>query len=114
MAACLVYFDTKYAQGVELLPSTSATTTGVWFDTTELASGSIEFILAGTATLQLRGSNAQTKPADAADGTQIDVDITATVIRSIEHCPRYLKVKVSAWSSGACTANAVLHKHASS
>ena len=91
----------RFGQLFKLIDAVSATSDGVWIDATMLQHGSIEVTIATTATVQLRGSNAASKPANSADGFQIGSDITASGGFAIEHLPRFLKAKISAHTSGA-------------
>jgi hypothetical protein len=85
---------------VKLIDAAASTDNGVWIDTGQLDHGSIHIIIATTATVQIRGSDAATVPANATDGYQVGSDVTATGGFDISNLPRWLKAKVSAWTSG--------------
>lgn len=83
----------------------TATSTGSWIDmgigkwawnkaTIEVAQGT------WVATIQVRGSNAPTKPTDDTLGTQIGANITAPGFVGVDPLPRWLKVVVSGFTSG--------------
>jgi hypothetical protein len=93
-----------------LLDNVTSTDNGVWIDTTVYPEGSIHVKIANTATVQLRGSDDPTKPADASHELQIDSDITASDLYSILHLPRWLKARVSAHTSGRVDVWAVLRR----
>jgi hypothetical protein len=81
---------------VMLLDGCTAAGTGTWVDVgpdrKELNIHYIGLTAAG-ATVQLRGSNAKTKPADSEDGVQLGVDITADDINVQTTKPRWIKAK---------------------
>jgi hypothetical protein len=87
-----------------------ATNTGTWMDASEFSWGSVEIIISDTATVQLMGLDIAAKPTDATDGRQIGSDITATQLYSLEHPPRWIKAKVSAWSAGTVDVRATLRR----
>lgn len=78
----------------------AATNNGVWIDSGAFDTGSIDVVISNTATVQIRGSDAPTRPADTAHGNQIGTDITASSIYSIQQPPRWLKARVSAYTNG--------------
>lgn len=93
-----------------LIDAVTGTSDGVWIDTSVYPEGSIHVKIAGTATVQVRGSDDPTKPANSAHEVQVDSDITATDLLSILHLPRWLKARISAHSSGQVDVWAVLRR----
>ncbi|KKK53053.1 hypothetical protein LCGC14_3098630, partial [marine sediment metagenome] len=82
-----------------LLDAETGTTDGVWVDTGlfERASFHLEI---GAGTLQIRGSNNPTKPADNTHGFQIGADKTATAEIGTSILPRWVKARVTVDTSG--------------
>lgn len=82
-----------------LLDEQTATTDGAWvFAPNDLT---IHCDLeGGTATVQLHGSNKETKPADNDDEIQLGSDITTDVIYSLASPLRWVKASISSYSSG--------------
>ena len=99
---------------VKLQDAISATDNGVWIDTRGYPDGSIGVTIATTATIQIRGSDAPTIPANNTDGNQLGSDVTASTTLDLTDAPRWLKCKISAWTSGAVTVTATLRRRASS
>lgn len=90
----------------ELLADIGATSTGAWADTRVYGDkGVLDISGITTATLQVYGSNDETQPADASDGRQIGSDIIADAIFDLGTLPSFVKVKISAWTSGTIRAN---------
>ncbi len=87
-----------------LLDGVTATGDGVWVDTKRFKVSSIHVFGITTATVQVRGSNARTKPANNVDAIQIGANITADGIVSIAYPLRWIKCKVSAYTSGTVSA----------
>jgi hypothetical protein len=58
----------------------------------------------GTATIQIRGSNAPTKPLNSSDETQIGANITADSIVALDSPIRWIKMIVSTYVSGTINA----------
>lgn len=74
---------------------------GVWVDLSKFTKElELRFTGITTATLQVRGSSASTKPLDTDDQVQEGLDVIANGTVNIQHPPRWLKVKISAWTSG--------------
>lgn len=84
----------------KLIDAAAATDNGVWIDTAQFGDGDIEVTISGTATVQIRGSSAPTIPANASHVNQIGSDVTASGDYDMIRAPRWLKARVSAWSSG--------------
>lgn len=83
----------------KLLDGVTATSDGVWVDCGLFTEGRAH-LAPGTGTLQLRGSDEDTKPANNTDGYQIGSDVTAVDDIEVAVLPRWIKVKVSAHTSG--------------
>lgn len=87
-----------------LLDAVVATADGVWVDAKRFKTSSIHVFGITTGTVQVRGSNARVKPADNTDAIKIGSDITADGIVSIAYPLRWIKCKVSAYTSGTISA----------
>lgn len=96
MADGTINLQTERGENIVLVDAATGVDDGVWVDTSEFENGSIEVTIAATATVQIRGSNAITKPANNTHGTQIGTDITAAGMFAIEHCSRWTKGRVTA------------------
>jgi hypothetical protein len=101
---------TKRATNVTLIDAATALADGVWIDTMDFAEGSIDITISATATVQIRGSDAATQPADNTHGNQLGTDFTASGQASLVCAPRWLKARVSSFGSGTVTVNATLRK----
>lgn len=91
----------------KLLDTIGALDNGVWISVFEFRSGLLHFVTVGGTvglTVQVRGSNAPTLPANSAHAAQVGSDqvfATATeTVLSIDNCPRWIKARVSAWTAG--------------
>lgn len=96
-----------------LLDAVAVAGNGVWVDTTEVDSGSLEIIFTGTGTVQFHGSEADTRPLDSADGYDIGDPIVSTDGLdqgfSILEAPRWLKCDVVA-TTGTVTVLATIRQ----
>jgi hypothetical protein len=101
---------TRRASNITLIDAAVAIADGVWMDSMDFFQGSIDVTIVTTATVQVRGSDAPTIPANATHGNQVGSDITTSGQYSILNCPRWLKARVSAWTAGAVTVNTTLRK----
>ena len=91
---------------VAFISGAVATTHGVWYDMTLWNQVSFDIRLGGgTSTVQIRFSNAATKPANSADEIQAGTDITADGIYTLIGPYRWVKVMISAWTSGTVNVN---------
>lgn len=89
-----------------LQDGTAAVDNGVWIDTEEhRLAGVLDISGITVATVQIFGSNAFKKPADATDGRKIGGDIIADALLEIGALPRWVKAKISAWTSGTILAD---------
>lgn len=101
---------TKRATNVTLLDAVTTNDNGTWIDTMDFVDGSIDITISAAGTVQIRGSDAATKPADASHGNQVGSDFTASAQATIVSCPRWLKARVSAGNTGTITVNTTLRK----
>lgn len=87
---------------------------GEWMDTLGWDSFNCSAVITSTQTVNLRGSNAATKPADNTHGSAITTALTATGYFSIDRhqIPRWLKVYTSATSGGSSVVTAKVHRFA--
>lgn len=96
-----------FSRTIKLLDKvTAGNNNGKWVPFDLFAKGTIEVKGLGTATLHLCGSN-DNDPADTDHGTQIGADITANGFVYLSNPYRFIKMRVSTYSSG--TINAILH-----
>jgi len=98
----------KLALHVKLLDAQVAATDGVWMDMGDYAEGTFEVSGITVATVQLRGSNAAVRPVNTVHGTQLGTDITADSHRDVAILPRWLKARISAYTSGTINALGML------
>jgi hypothetical protein len=95
----------------QLLTSQTATTDGEWIDVSGLSAMSVHIAGITTATVEIDGSNADTRPANNTHGIKLNaVDITADQFVMLTLNLRWLKVRVPAYTSG--TIQAYLEGHA--
>lgn len=90
-----------------LLDGVTSTTDGEWVDVTSWQRICIDTLGTFVGTLQLYGSCEPTKPANATDGRQIGSDFTAPQLDEITAKIKWLKMKVSAYTSGTINSHAV-------
>lgn len=101
-APTLEYNWAKWA----LQDGTGATDDGVWVDVGPFRkNGVLDVSGITTATIQVFGSNEETKPADATDGRQFGADITANGAFDLGALMRFMKVKISAHTTGTVRAD---------
>ena len=86
-----------------------ATDNGVWLDTGGFAEASIEINGITTATVVVRGSNAESKPAASTHRVSLSSQ-TADTIVALTQLPRWLKVQISVWTAGTVVVTAKLMK----
>jgi hypothetical protein len=84
----------------QLTESAVATEDGVWVNIEGLSPFSIHVSGITTGTVQIRGSNDATVPANNTDDIQLGSDITADGITEYTVPIRWIKSKVSAWTTG--------------
>lgn len=91
----------SYVRRWRLIDAKVATGNGVWVDTGPFTeNGTLHVDGITTATIEVRGSDATAKPADNTHGDIIGSAQTADVHLDLTNVPRWLKVRVTAWTSG--------------
>jgi len=90
-----------------LLDGVASTTNGEWVDVGAWRRITVHIKGITTATCKIMGSCEPTKPSDATDGVQLGNDVTADTLYEITAKLKWLKVKVSAYTSGTIYAYAV-------
>ncbi len=80
---------------------------GVWVDVTAWSRISVHVIPTNVSTSQIFGACTPTIPANNVDHAQLGSDISANEIYEVSAKIKYIKVKVSAWTSGTVTAYAI-------
>lgn len=91
-----------------LLDAVTATSNGEWVDISGLRPITIHVSgITGTKVLQIRGSNAVTKPENTEHAIQIGSDISSDNIYSIDQPLKWLKMRVTNYvgGGGGVTAN---------
>lgn len=93
-------------QSFTLLDSATGTSTaaGKWVEVRGYKNFTLDVSGITTATIQLRGSNAKTKPSDTDDGRQVGANVTADGITNFEFSLRWAKAIVSAFTTGTISA----------
>lgn len=76
---------------------------GSWFDASGVADMTVHVAGITTATVIVSGSNAPTIPADSTHGATL-ATVTADSIVDIQMPVRWIKARVSAWTSGTINA----------
>lgn len=92
----------------KLLDVAGGTTDGQWVDVRGFKNFTVDIRLTGTATAKVCGSNEPTKPANTAHGVQVGPDIITDSMVSITSPLRWLKCRVSSFSSGTISAFATV------
>ena len=90
-----------------LLDGVTSQTNGEWVDVSAWRRITVHIKGITSATCQIRGSCAPSKPADNVDEVQIGNDITSDTLYEITAKIKWLKVKVSSYTSGTIYAYAV-------
>jgi hypothetical protein len=90
---------------VRLLHDQAAVTDGVWIEVKGFKRLSIDISGITTATLEVRGSNDPLKPLNTNHGRQLGANVTADAIVNVDVPVRWIKVRVSAHTSGTINAN---------
>src|SRR3990167_2131534 len=107
MASGDIITNRKYFRHIKLLDAIGAANDGVWIDCISFTSISIEVSGITTATVLINSSNAATKPANTAHG-QLRGTFTADGDHVSSNLPRWIKARISAWTSGTISAIATL------
>ena len=87
-------------ESLHVLNAVVATGDGTWVEFERTKRSTIHIKGITTATVQVRGSNEPTKPADSDHGVSVGSDITADSLVKIDQPMKWIKVRVSAWTSG--------------
>lgn len=98
----------KLALHIKLIDAAVAVTDGVWMDTGQYENTRIEISGITTGTVEIRGSNAAAKPLNTAHGTIIGTAFTADGYSEILVLPRWIKARVTAWTTGTFDVLAML------
>jgi hypothetical protein len=87
-----------------LLDGLSAQDNGDWLDVEGYGKKTIEVIISNSAAVQVYVSNAPTKPLNTEDHIKVGADVSASALIELTSPVRWLKAKVSAWTSGTVSA----------
>ena len=90
--------------GTVLLDDATATCPGDWTDVRKYVHKSVHVSGITTATVQIYGSNTPVEPLNTTDHVQLGANITADSIREITYPVKWIKVKVSAHTTGTIDA----------
>jgi hypothetical protein len=101
MASSETYRDPTTCMRAVLQDGAAAVDNGDWINVEGYEKKTIEIVIAGTATAQVFTSNAPTKPANNVDHVKYGNDISSSALAEIKVPVRWLKVKISALTSGA-------------
>lgn len=94
----------RYLVYATLLDAVGATSDGAWIAVDGVRPFTIHLDGITTATVQVRGSNLPSKPADNTDGFQVGVDLSANGAIAVDLPLRWLKVKITDWTEGDISA----------
>jgi hypothetical protein len=95
----------KVIMRANLIPAAVGIGNGEWIDTSGMSVMTIHITGITTATVEVDGSNEPTRPADATHGIKLNgVDITANQIFAVQVPVRWLKARVTAWTTGTINA----------
>ena len=94
---------------IRLIDALAATSDGQWIDTKGFDTASIQVTGITTATVRIHTSNQPTIPANSSheeERTSVtaDAEITYTIL------PRWIKARISAWTSGTISVFIVLRR----
>lgn len=100
---------TSRVRHIKFLDAKVAVADGVWIDVIEYETVNIHVSGVTTATIQVHGDSSATIPSNPTDGV-VMATLTANGIVAIpkSDLPRYVKVKISAWTAGTISALGVL------
>ncbi len=105
MAGSTYYLDQLLSgRSGSLLSGVSGVDSGKWIDVKGRRNLTIQFKGIGTATCRVHVSNDPTKPADNADEVIQVASVTANGMVSLTGPYRWIKVSVSAYTSGTISA----------
>jgi len=83
-----------------LLDGAVAATDGVWLSVNGFHPLSFHISGITSATLQIRGSNAPTRPADSEHGFQLGSDIGSDSLTALDAPVKWIKARISSYVSG--------------
>ena len=83
---------------------------GYWLNVQDLKEGSLHITGITTATVQIYGANVTDEPADATDHIQIGADISSNAVFDMDSPVKWMKVKVSAHTTGTIKAIMLAHR----
>lgn len=86
-----------------LLNAATGTTSSEWFNIADLDEKSLDIRISSSATVKVMVSNEPTQPTSANDGPQQGSDATGNAMVSFSSAAKWVKVKVSTFSSGTVT-----------
>lgn len=98
---------TKICREYTVLDAVTSLTSGEWVDVSGWRRMTVHITGITTATCQIRGSCTPTKPANAEDHIQIGSDITSDTLYEVTAKLKWIKVKISAYTSGTISAYVV-------
>ena len=87
-----------------LLDAQVTTTNGVWVDAAPYAAGFVTIVGITTGTIEIRGSNAATRPANASHEALMATALTADGFVSIPALPKWIKARVTVGTTITATA----------
>ena len=91
----------KVIMRANLIPAAVGTGNGEWIDTSGMSAMTIHITGIITATVEVDASNESTRPSDATHGYKLNAtDITTNQIFSVTVPVRWLKARVTAYTSG--------------
>lgn len=98
---------TKKLKEITLQNQAAATSNGVWYDITAWERVSVQVSGTFVGTAQIFGWCGPTKLSDATDGVKLGSDISTPTIYEVHAKIKWVKVKISAYTSGNIDAFAV-------
>ena len=99
-----IYADAFY-RSIKLLDASVAADNGVWIDARGFPRMTVDIFGSFVATIQIHGSNEVVVPSNPTDGRQLGANVTAPGVIAIDSPVRWLKAKVSSYTSGTVNAN---------
>lgn len=97
----------KGCQEYTLLDAAVATTNGEWVNVSGWRRMSVHIKGITTATVEVRGSCAPTKPADTGHEVLLGSALTADTIYEVSAKLKWIKVRMTAWTTGTIYAYVV-------
>ncbi len=101
----ITYYDEKNRLNVYALQAATGTGDGEWVETGALRTASIHVEGITTATVTITGSNELTMPLNTAHGVEFSASpLTADGLIELQVPTKYMKVRVTAYTSGTINA----------